>query len=117
MPTKRKQVMINEEKIETIRNDLKLQLLNQGKIGKHFDDMVEDYIYFVKMKDILQKDISEKGLRYKTMTGNGFNTEKENKSPDTLIKTNNQMLKILQVLDLKEPEELPEVGDGKDDLL
>ncbi len=117
MPTKKKQSVINEEKIETIRNDLRAQLLSQGKMGKHFDDMVEDYIYFVKMKDILQKDINTKGLRYETMTGNGYLTEKENKSPDTLIKTNNQMLKILQVLDLKEPEELPEVGDGKDDLL
>ena len=92
MPKKKKQSVIDEEKIETIRTDLKTQLLNQGKMGKHFD-------------------------RYETMTGNGYLTEKENKSPDTLIKTNNQMLKILQVLDLKEPEELPKVGDGKGDLL
>ena len=105
-----------EEKIETIRNDLKTQLLNQNKLGKQFDDMIEDYIYFVKLKEELQKDINLKGIRYESMTGNGYVIEKDNKSPEILLKVNSQMLKILQDLDLKTPDAGPEAGEG-DDLL
>jgi len=106
-----------EEKIETIREDLKTQLLNQSKLGKHFEDMVEDYIFFVRLKEDLQQDIRDHGLRYKSMTGNGYSTEKPNESVKNLKDINAQMLKILQELDLKEPDEGPKVGDGKNDLL
>lgn len=105
-----------EEKIETIREDLKNQLLSQNKFGKQFDDMIEDYLFFVRLKEELQYDISINGLRYKTMTGNGYEVEKDNASPKNLMNVNSQMLKILQELDLKAPEEGPKVGEG-DDLL
>lgn len=101
-----------EKKAKKIKNALKEQLEIQGKSGKHFDDMIEDYIYFVKLKEDLQNDIEVNGLRVETKTGNGYSTEKDNKSVDHLIKVNGQMLKILQDLDLKSPEE----GEG-DDLL
>lgn len=102
------------KKIEEIRNDLKEQLISQNKFGKQFDDMIEDYIFFVKVKDKLQKDIDKKGVRYTTMTGNGYETSKQNESVTNLIKVNAQMLKILQDLELKSPES--ETGD-EDDLL
>ncbi|MBO5348982.1 MAG: hypothetical protein J6A89_04095 [Clostridia bacterium] len=102
-----------EKKAENIKNDLKTQLEIQGKFGKHFDDMVEDYIYFVKLKEDLQNDIKVNGLRIESKTGNGYPTEKDNKSVEHLIKVNAQMLKILQDLDLKSPGE---EGEG-DDLL
>ena len=106
-----------EEKVNTIREDLKTQLLNQSKLGKQFDDMIEDYIFFVKLKEELQYDIKMNGIRYKAMTGNGYTTDKPNESVQQLVKVNAQMLKILQDLNLKAPDEGPEVGDGKDDLL
>lgn len=106
-----------EEKIEIIREDLRTQLLNQSKLGKHFEDMVEDYIFFVRLKEDLQQDIRDNGLRYKSMTGNGYPTEKPNESVKNLKDINAQMLKILQELDLKEPDEGPKVGDDEDDLL
>lgn len=99
-----------EKKAKNIKNDLKNQLKTQGKSGKHFDDMIEDYIYFVKLKEDLQNDIEVNGLRVETKTGNGYTTEKDNKSVDHLIKVNGQMLKILQDLELKSPEE----GEGDD---
>ena len=105
-----------EEKIETIREDLKTQLLNQNKIGKQFDDMVEDYIFLVKLKEKLQYDIALKGIRYAGMTGNGYITSKPNESVVNLLKVNAQMLKILQDLELKAPEDGPKEGEG-DDLL
>lgn len=101
-----------EKKAKKIKKDLKEQLKTQGKSGKHFDDMIEDYIYFVKLKEDLQNDIEVNGLRVETKTGNGYITEKDNKSVDHLIKVNGQMLKILQDLELKSSEE----GEG-DDLL
>lgn len=105
-----------EDKISTIRDDLNNQLLSQNKFGKQFDDMVEDYIFFVKLKENLQYDIAEHGLRYRAVTGNGYPTDKPNESVQNLIKVNAQMLKILQDLELKAPDEGPEEGEG-DDLL
>ena len=104
------------EEIKQIREDLLAQLLEQGKFGKHFESLIEDYINFEKLKRKMQKDIEENGLRIKTMTGNGFETEKKNDSVLDILKVNAQQLKILQDLDLKTPSKPPEEGDG-DDLL
>lgn len=101
------------EKKEAIKEDLKNQLMSQNKFGKQFDDMIEDYLYLVGLKEILQRDIAENGIRYRTTGGNGFTSYKPNESCERLLKTNAQMLKILQDLELKAPEE---AGDG-DDLL
>ena len=89
---------IIKTKTEIIREDLRNQLLSQKKFGKQFDDMVEDYIYFVRLKEDLQQDINDKGVRYLAQTGNGFKTSKTNESVQLLIKVNAQMLKILQDL-------------------
>ena len=108
---KRKETV--NDKAETIKEDLKNQLIVQNKFGKQFDDMIEDYIFFVKLKEDLQYDIKEKGIRYATMTGNGYMADKPNESVPNLLKVNGQMLKILQDLDLKAPDE----EGGGDDLL
>lgn len=104
-----------EKKAEFIRDDLKKQLQASNKIGKHFEDMIQDYIFMVKLKEDLQHDIDIHGIRYESRTGNGYITDKPNESVGNLLKVNAQMLKILQDLELKEPEE-PEEGEG-DDLL
>ena len=114
---RQERIKSTEEKIISMREDLQSQLITQNKFGKHFDDMVEDYIFLVRLKEELQEDISIKGIRYKTMTGNGYMTDKPNESVQNLLKVNAQMLKILQDLDLKAPDEGPKVGDTKDDLL
>lgn len=104
------------EEINQIRQDLLEQLLEQGKIGKHFESLVDDYINLEKLKRDIQKDIKKNGLRIKVMTGNGFKSEKPNESVQNILKVNNQQLKILQDLDLKASSKPPEEGDG-DDLL
>lgn len=103
-------------KKQTIKEDLQNQLISQNKFGKQFDDMIEDYLYFVDMKERLQHDIDINGIRYRTTGGNGFTTYKPNESCERLLKVNAQMLKILQDLDLKAPDEGPKEGEG-DDLL
>lgn len=104
-----------KNKKDSIKEDLMSQLISQGKFGKHFDDMIEDYLYLVDLKERLKKDIDDNGIRYKTTGGNGFTTYKPNESCERLLKTNAQMLKILQDLDLKAPDEGGE--DEGDDLL
>lgn len=104
------------DKKQTIKEDLQNQLISQNKFGKQFDDMIEDYLYFVDMKERLQHDIDINGIRYRTTGGNGFTTYKPNESCERLLKVNAQMLKILQDLDLKTPDDEPEEGEG-DDLL
>ena len=101
---KQKNEEVESEKIIAIREDLRNQLLEQNKFGKHFEDMIEDYIYLVKLKEKLQEDIDEKGIRYIVQTGNGFKQKKPNESVVNILKVNNQMLKILQDLELKTPE-------------
>lgn len=100
---------------DLIREDLKTQLNLQEKVGKHFDNMVEDYIYFYRLKEELKHDIAENGLRIESQTGNGYKTEKDNKSVDQIIKVNGQMLKILNDLELKVPDALANNGDNKSD--
>ena len=105
-----------KDKKEAIKEDLQNQLISQNKFGKQFDDMVEDYLYFVELKERLQYDLDLNGIRYKTTGGNGFTTYKPNESYERLLKTNAQMLIILDKLDLKTPDEGPKEGEG-DDLL
>lgn len=104
------------DKKQAIKEDLQNQLISQNKFGKQFDDMIEDYLYFVDMKERLQHDIDTNGIRYRTTGGNGFTTYKPNESCERLIKVNAQMLKILQDLDLKVSDDGLKEGEG-DDLL
>ena len=104
-----------DEKYIEIRTDLKDQLLETNKIGKFYDDLVEDYIQMVKTKDNFKRDIKEKGIRYKVKTGNGFMQVKPNESIQNFLKYNNQMIKTLESLGLKAP---PQSSlDDEDDLL
>ena len=104
------------EEIAQIREDLRSQLIEQNKFGKHFESLVEDYINLEKLKRKIQKDIDDNGIRIVVMTGNGFKSEKPNESVQNILKVNGQQLKILQDLDLKEPSQTPKDGEG-DDLL
>jgi len=56
----------------------------------------------------LISDIKSKGLRYKTINGNGVVVEKTNDSVVNLQKTTATMLKILADLRLKDPVPEPE---------
>lgn len=104
------------DEIKQIREDLLNQLIEQNKFGKHFENLVEDYINFEKLKRKMQADINKNGLRIEVMTGNGFVTEKKNDNVLDILKVNGQQLKILQDLDLKAPSQTPKEGGG-DDLL
>ena len=76
--------------------------------AEFYMDMIDDYVYYWSLKKKLIADIKSKGLRYKTVNGNGMTVEKANESVVNLQKTTATMLKILADLKLKEPVPEPE---------
>ena len=103
--------MTKKQQEELISTDLKNQLIALGKLGKFYDDIINDYVYFWKLKEKLQKDIKKSGLRYEVTNGNGITSTKPNESVQNLIKVNAQMLKILSDLNLHEPS-IPNPNKG-----
>ena len=86
-----------------IRSSLLEQLRLQNKTSEFYQDLVNDYIAYWKIKKKLISDIKKYGIRYKALNGNGFEVEKPNESVTNLPKITTTMLKILNDLNLKEP--------------
>ena len=95
---------------EEIRTDLLKQLVTNGTFGKHYEDLIEDYMALWNIKNRLIDDIKERGVSVVWNNGkqHGF---KKNDSIAELNKTNAQMLKILSELGLKP---VPQVDDDCD---
>ncbi|MDD4734007.1 MAG: hypothetical protein PHU05_04100 [Bacilli bacterium] len=91
------------EKYNLIKEDLKDQLIDQNKLGHQYDDLLDHAVYLFELKDKLQNDINKNGIRIKSMTGNGYEKEDDNKSVDKLLKVSAQLMKVLNDLGLKEP--------------
>lgn len=91
-----------------IRDSLVKQLELRGMNAEFYKDMIDDYVYYWSLKKKLISDIKSKGLRYKTINGNGVEVEKTNDSVVNLQKTTATMLKILADLRLKDPVPEPE---------
>lgn len=86
-----------------VRESLLEQLRLQNKTSEFYGDLVNDYVKYWSLKNKLITDINKKGLRYKTINGNGIEVEKPNESVTNLPKITTAMLKILNDLNLKEP--------------
>lgn len=100
-----------------IKNDLKDQLERNGVYGRHYLDLVNDYMSLWDIKNKLIKDIKVRGVTIKWETYNKDGDivqsgHKKNDSIAELNKTNAQMMKILSELGIKPSA----VGDpnGKD---
>lgn len=91
------------QKEKNVRESLLVQLKLQGKKDKFYEDLIEDYMSYWNLKEQLQADIKERGIRYSAVNGNGIKVEKPNESIQNLQKTTVAMLKILADLNLKEP--------------
>ena len=84
-----------------IKKDLIDQLERNGVFGKHYVDLVNDYMAMWDIKNKLIKDIKERGVTVEYNNGGGQKGYKKNDSIAELNKTNAQMLKILNELGLK----------------
>ena len=103
-------------KAKLVREDLTNQLRSLNKFGKFYDDLVDDYVYYLDLKDYLIKDLRTVGIRYLAPTGNGHSALKQNESLQNLPKVTQLMLKILNDLGLQEPTVTDESASD-DDLL
>lgn len=84
-----------------IREDLMAQLERNGTTGAFYTDLVRDYMTMQKTKDLLARDIKERGVVVEHETASGRTTQKKNESVEQMNKVNAQMLKILEALGIR----------------
>lgn len=96
--------------LEEIRTDLLKQLDNNGTYGKHYVDLVDDYMSLWDIKNRLIEDIKERGVSIEWKNGNQKGMKKNDSIPE-LNKTSAQMLKMLSELGLKPSPKADEYDD------
>lgn len=102
---------------QNIKNDLLSQLRSNKTKGKHYMDLVEDYMSLWITKNLLVKDINERGVSIAWNNGGGQKGRKKNDSVSELTKVNAQMLKLLNELGLKPTDPTVQNVDDEDDEL
>ena len=84
------------------------QLERSGNDKAHFLDLVNDYMEMYVTKEQCIADISERGVSIKSTGSAGQDIIKKNESVDLLIRTNAQMIKLLDKLGISADGEAPE---------
>jgi len=84
-----------------IKNDLLEQLQKNGTCGSYYTDLIEDYMKMYDIKERCSKDIKERGVMVEYISNTGIMNKKKNEAVEQILKTNAQMLKILQSLGIK----------------
>ncbi|WP_423739230.1 P27 family phage terminase small subunit [Clostridium sporogenes] len=100
----------NNKLASEIKEDLLKQLEENETHGKHYEDLVNDYIALWDIKNRLIADIKERGVSVEWNNGRQVGMKKNDSIPE-LNKTSAQMLKILSELGLKPS---PKVDDYDD---
>lgn len=118
---------LTENDFVLIKEDITNQLENLAKYGKFYDDLVNEYLCLLSIREGLKEDIQNQGIRYKFTNGNGKEQEKANESVTSLIKVEQIMLKIVNDLEINQALSKPPTpttsssnsinGDDEDDLL
>jgi hypothetical protein len=118
---------LTENDFALIKEDITNQLENLSKYGKFYDDLVNEYLCLLSIREGLKEDIQKQGIRYKFTNGNGKEQEKANESVTSLIKVEQIMLKIVNDLEINQALLKPPTsdssssnlitGDDEDDLL
>ena len=107
--------MVTAEKIrktkayKSIKASLLEQLERGGNDVPHFKDLVEDYMKMYVIKEIAAADIAARGTFVEWSNSETQYGSKKNDSVDQVLKTNAQMLKLLDMLGIK-----PDAGLGDD---
>lgn len=83
-----------------IKRDLLDQLKAKGADVLIFRDLIDRYIYFRRLEIEMQRDVSERGLSYLSVSSTGKEYVKDNPSIKNAIMYNKQCLEILKQLDL-----------------
>lgn len=88
----------------TIRASLIDQLERSGNDTSFFLDLVDDYMKMYIIKELANADIIENGVSVEYRNSETQYGRKKNDSVDQILKTNQQMIKLLDMLGIK-PEE------------
>lgn len=102
---------------QNIKNDLLNQLQSNKIKGRHYTDLVEDYMSLWITKNLLVQDINNRGVSVAWNNGGGQKGRKKNDSVSELTKVNAQMLKLLNELGLKPADSTTNKVDDEDDEL
>lgn len=100
-----------QELAKEIHQDLLNQLQQNETYGKHYEDLVSDYMALWDIKNRLIADIKINGVSIEWNNGKQAG-KKKNDSISELNKTNAQMLKILSELGLKASPKEPLENDN-----
>ena len=92
-----------------IKDSLVDQLERSGNDTPFFLDLVDDYMKMYIVKELANADILENGVSVEWRNSETQYGRKKNDSVDQILKTNQQMIKLLDMLGIK-----PEDG-GPDD--
>ena len=85
---------------EKIKDSLIKQLEVKGAKVAHFENLIDDYLFFFDTKNKLQRDIRKRGVAYETLSASGYKITKQNQSVKDLVAVNKQMTAILKELGL-----------------
>ncbi len=90
--------------------DLKEQLVKNNNYSSYTEDLLQKYMNFTQIEEMLKEDINTRGVNIYWCNGGGQEGYKKNDSISELAKTNAQKLKLLVALGIKAPER-KESGD------
>jgi hypothetical protein len=113
--------ILRTKKYRQIRDSLISQLETNGSViidekdknntfGKHYLDLIDDYMSMWVAKQLLIEDIKLRGVSVYYYNGGGQMGYKKNDSVDQLVKINAQMLRLLSDIGIK-PSTIGGVGD------
>ena len=98
------------KKYRWIRSSLLEQLSRSDNDQPQFVDMVEDYMSMYVTKELCKDDIAERGVTIVGIGSTGQTVTKKNEAVDSLLKVNQQMIKLLDMLGIK-----PDTGSGDEE--
>lgn len=84
-----------------IKQDLLDQLERNGTTGKYYTDLVDDYMTAWDTKNQLAADIAKRGAVVDYVSNTGQTNKRKNESVGEFLKTNAQMLKLLDCIGIK----------------
>ena len=87
-------------KRKKVEQSLRDQLEHLGADVAHFEDLIDDYLKFWDIKEMLQADVKERGVSYQDQSNRGVQMWKNNPSVSELVKVNTRMLAILKEMGL-----------------
>ncbi|MGF3113219.1 P27 family phage terminase small subunit [Facklamia sp. P9177] len=105
--------MVKKKIVDRIREDLHQYLEDAGVYGEHFFNLVDDYCRLYEIKEMLWKDIQERGVAVEWQNSETSRGVKKNESVGEYNKVNSQMMNILKQLGITS-ETLRMLG-GEDD--